>query len=138
MQRKIPAFLEFRKMTAEAEARALIGMIRQSYPAGTPWKLITSETARRLQITERRVMAFWSREVRKPLAEEMDRLRAYAAARTGEKQETARHVVHAAASQFETIADRLGAIDADLYRPQIDGYRRLAREARALLGGPAA
>lgn len=128
-----PTNVEKRPMNAACEAQVLIREIAGRAPIGTPIKTALARVARLTGLGERRVRGLWNREARAVLADELEVLRS--AARKASHGHDTTQDLGAAAEQFERLASRLEAVDPDLYRHQIDGYRALALGARALVPG---
>lgn len=81
-----------------------------------------------LEMSLSRVENIWRREARLIRAEEMDALRAAAAARR-RKVEAGRAAAAELADLYQGVAARLRQVDEDFHRPEI---ARLERSARAL------
>jgi hypothetical protein len=126
-----PTNVEKLPMNAACEARVLIREIAGQAPIGTPIKSALARVARVTGLGERRIRGLWNQEARAILDDEMQALRRAARKATHEHEQASE--LRSAASQFESLANRLEAIDPDLYREEVAAYRALAFGARTLV-----
>lgn len=115
---------EAKNVAASVEARLhLETIVGRTFP-GSPLKVVFAWLAHKLRVSIRRIETMW-RGTARITAEEMDRLRALAAAKTAFEESHA--------SRLDRHADRLEAVDHDFYRAEIDRLRGQADQLRNLV-----